>query len=67
MPTREEYLPIALLTVTCQLMSTTSFVGMGDVATKEAFDWVISDCKILKATFLVARFMNDIATHKVTP
>lgn len=65
-PTMEEYLPIALLTTGYDLLTNTCFVGMGDIATKEAFEWLLCNPKILKATTIICRLMDDIVSHKVS-
>jgi hypothetical protein len=39
---------------------------MGDVATKEVFEWVIgSDNDVIRACALMTRFMDDMADFKV--
>ncbi|RVW31531.1 Valencene synthase [Vitis vinifera] len=38
--------------------------GMGEIVTKEAFDWVISDPKIITASAVICRLMDDISSHK---
>ncbi|XP_031265517.1 (-)-germacrene D synthase-like [Pistacia vera] len=63
-PTIEEYLSVALLTGGHLTLAATSFVGMGDVVTQESFDWVISNPKIVKASSIIGRLMDDIAGHK---
>ncbi|KAK3421191.1 hypothetical protein EUGRSUZ_H04977 [Eucalyptus grandis] len=64
-PTMEEYLPIASLSIGCELLLGTSFLGMGDVVTKSYFDWLLlSDNKMVKASDVISRLMNDIAGHK---
>ncbi|KAL3730992.1 hypothetical protein ACJRO7_027938 [Eucalyptus globulus] len=64
-PTMEEYLPIASLSIGCELLLGTSFLGMGDVVTKSYFDWLLlSDNKMVKASGVISRLMNDIAGHK---
>ncbi|KAL3730995.1 hypothetical protein ACJRO7_027941 [Eucalyptus globulus] len=64
-PTMEEYLPIASLSIGCELLLGTSFLGMGDVITKSYFDWLLlSDRKMVKASGVISRLMNDIAGHK---
>ncbi|KAI6702990.1 hypothetical protein NL676_012126 [Syzygium grande] len=62
-PTMEEYMPLALLRTGYEALSITAFVGMGDVVTKDAFEWSLGDCKILKASQIICRFMDDIASH----
>ncbi|KAJ9676257.1 hypothetical protein PVL29_024992 [Vitis rotundifolia] len=63
-PTIEEYMPIALITSGSCMLATWSFIGMGEIMTKEAFDWVISDSKIITASTVIFRLMDDITTHK---
>ncbi|CAL9062276.1 unnamed protein product, partial [Musa banksii] len=41
-----------------------SFVGMGEVATKEAFEWIASFPKIVKASALISRIANDFVSHE---
>ncbi|KAK2632335.1 hypothetical protein EUGRSUZ_L01686 [Eucalyptus grandis] len=65
MPTMEEYMPIASTSIGCELLLGTSFLGMGDIVTKNDFDWLLySDSKMVKASKVVARLMDDIAGHK---
>ncbi|KAL6315648.1 hypothetical protein AAG906_004819 [Vitis piasezkii] len=40
-PTMEEYMSVALSSSGYSLLATSSFIGMGEIASKEAFDWVI--------------------------
>ncbi|XP_030525229.2 (-)-germacrene D synthase-like isoform X2 [Rhodamnia argentea] len=63
-PTMEEYLPIALNTIGCDLTYVTSFLGMGDVVTKDAFEWVYRYPNIVNGGRAVGRIMNDVAGHK---
>ncbi|KAF8026082.1 hypothetical protein BT93_F2790 [Corymbia citriodora subsp. variegata] len=64
-PMMEEYMPVALTSIGSQLTFVTAFLGMGDIATKDAFDWLLSsDPKIVKASQVIGRLMNDIAGHK---
>ncbi|KAK7856955.1 putative sesquiterpene synthase [Quercus suber] len=46
------------------MLTTVSFLGMGDIVTKEAFDWIFSTPKIITASSLIGRLMDDIRTHK---
>lgn len=62
-PTMEEYMPLQLKTTGYGMLSTTSLVGMGDVVTKHAFEWSLSDCKIVKAAETICRLMDDISSH----
>ncbi|KAF8019378.1 hypothetical protein BT93_G0144 [Corymbia citriodora subsp. variegata] len=63
-PTLEEYMPLALLTTGHEMLAITSLLGMGDVVTKHAFEWLLGDCKILKASQIICRLMDDIASHQ---
>ncbi|KAM1057250.1 hypothetical protein ACFX2A_031211 [Malus domestica] len=62
-PTLDEYLSAALDTSSFSL-AVTSFIGMGDIVTKDSLDWVFSDPKILKAASLIGRLKNDIKSHQ---
>ncbi|XP_048140753.1 (-)-germacrene D synthase-like [Rhodamnia argentea] len=64
-PTLEEYMPLALLTSGYEVLSITALVGMGDVVTRDAFEWLLGDRKILKASQIICRLMDDIASHRV--
>ncbi|CDP12331.1 unnamed protein product [Coffea canephora] len=43
----------------------TSFLGMGDIVTKESFDWASNDPDILRAASIICRLWDDIVGHKV--
>jgi len=64
-PTMEEYTKIAFDSVTCPMATMASFVGMGEIATEQAFDWLIGKPQMLQAACLIFRFMDDIAGHQV--
>ncbi|XP_052178614.1 (-)-germacrene D synthase-like [Diospyros lotus] len=63
-PSMEEYMQVALVTCGYEILSTNSFVGMGDMATQEAFDWVSSCPLIVRASTVICRLTNDIVGHK---
>ncbi|KAI6702983.1 hypothetical protein NL676_012119 [Syzygium grande] len=63
-PTIEEYMPLALLTTGYEEIAITSLVGMGDEVTRDAFEWLLSDCKILRASPIICRLMDDISSHQ---
>ena len=56
---------LALVTSAYGMLATTSLVGMGEIVTKEAFDWVTSNPKIIKASTVICRLKDDISSHKV--
>ena len=64
-PTIEEYMRVALVSIGATVFAIISFIVMGEIATKEVFDWVQQNPKILRATSTVMRFMDDMASHKV--
>ncbi|ONI12964.1 hypothetical protein PRUPE_4G194700 [Prunus persica] len=63
-PSMEEYMHVATTSVGNTLLSTISLLGMGDVVTKEAFEWLFSNPKILRASNIIFRLMNDTAGCK---
>ncbi|KAM7473339.1 hypothetical protein LguiB_020582 [Lonicera macranthoides] len=63
-PTVEEYMKIALVSISYKMLAITSFVGMGKSVTKQAFDWVSNNPLIVKASSVIARLMDDMAGHQ---
>ncbi|KAE8674441.1 Sesquiterpene synthase [Hibiscus syriacus] len=63
-PTVEEYMRNALLTSGYIILTITSFIGMEDSVTPEIFSWTFSNPKIVAASSVVCRLMDDIASHK---
>ncbi|KAJ9671957.1 hypothetical protein PVL29_025551 [Vitis rotundifolia] len=63
-PTMEEYMLVALVTSAYSMLATTSLIGMGDAVTKETFDWIFSEPKIVRASAIVCRLMDDMVSHK---
>ncbi|KAG5546353.1 hypothetical protein RHGRI_018510 [Rhododendron griersonianum] len=61
----DEYMSVALNSSGYKMLATTSFVGMAELATKEAFEWVSSDPLIVQAAAVIARLMDDMVSHKV--
>ncbi|PPS12037.1 hypothetical protein GOBAR_AA08616 [Gossypium barbadense] len=59
-PTFEEFRDNALPTSGYGMLAITAFVGMGDVITPETFEWATNDPKIIKASTIICRFMDDI-------
>ncbi|CAD6342586.1 unnamed protein product [Miscanthus lutarioriparius] len=57
--TVEEHLQVSSRSGACHLLSCTSFVGMGDVAAQEAFEWVCSVPKIVQALCIILRLSDD--------
>ncbi|CAK9136862.1 unnamed protein product [Ilex paraguariensis] len=63
-PTTEEHMEVALVSCGYMMLSTTSFVGMGELATKEVFDWVSSEPLIVRASSVINRLMDDMVGHQ---
>nr|I7H727.1 RecName: Full=Sesquiterpene synthase 2; Short=TsTPS2; AltName: Full=Alpha-humulene synthase TPS2; AltName: Full=Alpha-selinene synthase TPS2; AltName: Full=Beta-elemene synthase TPS2; AltName: Full=Delta-cadinene synthase TPS2 [Toona sinensis]BAM24405.1 sesquiterpene synthase [Toona sinensis] len=63
-PTMEEYMHVALVTSGYTMLTTSSFLGMDNIVTKETFDWVFSGPKIIRASGTIARLMDDVKSHK---
>ena len=65
-PTMEEYMSVAGVSATYYVIITASFVDMGQIATEDVFHWVCNKPKILTASSVIGRLMNDIVSHKVS-
>ncbi|KAL9444332.1 hypothetical protein AB3S75_017506 [Citrus x aurantiifolia] len=63
-PTWEEYYPVGLVTGGYFTLATNSFLGMCDVANKEAFEWISKKPKISTASSVICRLRNDIVSHQ---
>ncbi|KAM7486317.1 hypothetical protein LguiA_002326 [Lonicera macranthoides] len=63
-PTMEEYMEVALVSGAYIMLATTSFVGMGESVTKQAFDWVSNNPLIVKASSVICRLTDDMVGHE---
>eukprot|EP00257_Ricinus_communis_P026378 XP_025013792.1 alpha-copaene synthase isoform X1 [Ricinus communis] len=63
-PTMEEYMQSALLTTCSPMLAIASFLGLKEIATKEAYEWASEDPKIIRASSIVCRLMDDIVSHE---
>ncbi|PHT99423.1 Sesquiterpene synthase [Capsicum chinense] len=64
-PTMDQYIKNGIPSSTYLFLATTSWLGMGDVATKEAFDWISTEPTILVASCIIARLLNDLVTNEI--
>ena len=65
-PTLEEYLDVTLVSSGYYMLTTVSFMGMKDNnITNNVFQWVLEDPKIVRASTIICRLMDDIVSHKV--
>lgn len=63
-PRMEEYMEVATISASYHLFASVSFLALGDVASKEVFEWAQTDPMLLKATGVIGRLLNDIVSHK---
>lgn len=59
--TVDEHLHVSAKTSACQLLSCASFVGMGEIATIESFDWVSNMPKMVHSLCVLLRLSDDLA------
>jgi len=64
MPPVSEYLSNALATTTYYYLATTSYLGMKSV-TEQDFEWLSKNPKILEASVIICRVIDDTATYEV--
>ncbi|KAF8728862.1 hypothetical protein HU200_018151 [Digitaria exilis] len=62
--TIEEHLHVSSRSGACHLLSCTSFIGMRDIATEEAFDWVSSVPKLVKMLCIILRLSDDLKSYE---
>ncbi|KAK6792100.1 hypothetical protein RDI58_011181 [Solanum bulbocastanum] len=63
-PSFKEYLSNALITGTYYLLAPASLLGMKSTS-KKTFDWIMNKPKILVASAIIGRVIDDIATYKI--
>ncbi|KAK1438391.1 hypothetical protein QVD17_04199 [Tagetes erecta] len=63
-PTVEEHMSVTMVTCAYAMIITKCYVHGDDSVTEETFKWVSTYPPIVKASCLILRFMDDIATHK---
>lgn len=64
MPNFDEYMENALSTSTYLVLMPSLLLGM-DSTTKEVFDWVMSNPKVVVASAKISRYIDDVATYEV--
>ncbi|XP_058100953.1 (-)-germacrene D synthase-like [Magnolia sinica] len=62
-PKIEEHLHVSLLSCGFSLLIGVGYVGMGDVASKEVFDWLNTHPKFVMDLSIVCRLVDDIVGH----
>ncbi|KAI5642195.1 hypothetical protein M9H77_00273 [Catharanthus roseus] len=63
-PKMDEYMKVSLVSCGYLMLATTSVVGMGDLATKEVFDWMKNEPFIVRAASVICRLMDDMVSHQ---
>nr|WNV55396.1 (-)-cyperene synthase [Artabotrys hexapetalus] len=63
-PALEEYVDNAVVSSAYPLITTMSLLGMGKVATKEAFEWTISLPNAVRQCSMICRLVNDIMSNQ---
>ncbi|KAG6499368.1 hypothetical protein ZIOFF_039134 [Zingiber officinale] len=63
-PSLDEHLGVSLISSACSLVICSMYLGMGEVATKEVFEWYSSFPKLVEACSVIGRLLNDIRSHE---
>ncbi|CAN0896594.1 Alpha-copaene synthase [Linum grandiflorum] len=64
-PTVEEHKKAAYVTGAIPILVVGAFLGMGpELATREVYEWVANDPKIVEATSLIGRLYNDLVSFQ---
>nr|P0DO47.1 RecName: Full=Sesquiterpene synthase 16; Short=ShTPS16 [Solanum habrochaites] len=63
-PKMEQYMKNGISTSAYVQIAATSWLGMGNVATKDSFDWIVNEPPILVASSIIARLLNDLLSHE---
>lgn len=64
-PTVEEHRSVTLVTCAYAMIIAKCYVHRDDLVTEETFKWVSTYPPLVKASCLILRLMDDVATHKV--
>ncbi|XP_061340524.1 (-)-germacrene D synthase-like [Gastrolobium bilobum] len=63
-PSMEEYMDVAQVSSAYHMLTATAFIGMGDIATEKAFQWLTNDPKIVNSSKIIGRLMDDIVSNE---
>ncbi|KAF4371200.1 hypothetical protein F8388_020927 [Cannabis sativa] len=64
-PSFDEHMRVSYVSCGNTMLISTSFVGMdNDIVTNQTLQWLSNDPKIVKASTLLSRFMDDIGSRK---
>ncbi|KAJ0974897.1 hypothetical protein J5N97_016862 [Dioscorea zingiberensis] len=65
MPSLVEHIDLSIKTTAYHALACASFLGMGEIACKQSFDWVTSFPQICKAISTISRLMDDVVDYEV--
>ncbi|KAE8678067.1 Sesquiterpene synthase [Hibiscus syriacus] len=63
-PTMEEYMRVAIISIGVTVLTITSLVGMGDLLAPDIFNWASKHPKIIDVCSIYGRLFNDIVSDK---
>ncbi|EOA37725.1 hypothetical protein CARUB_v10012477mg [Capsella rubella] len=63
-PNFDEYMEVGLVTGGVDCTAAVAFIGMGEIAGKEVYDWLRSRPKLIQTLDLKSRFRDDVVTYK---
>ncbi|XP_045827315.1 probable terpene synthase 2 isoform X2 [Trifolium pratense] len=63
-PTLEEYIRVSTESSGYAIVTTTCYIGMGDIATEDVFKWVSSEPKAINAAIVICRLMDDLVSNE---
>ncbi|KAK9152042.1 hypothetical protein Syun_010351 [Stephania yunnanensis] len=64
MPRLDDYISNGLVSSAYYSLIIASLVGMGNIISKEGFEWVMDAPKPLRSSSLIARLFNDVTSHQ---
>ncbi|GJX19465.1 amorpha-4,11-diene synthase [Tanacetum coccineum] len=63
-PTTEEHDTVASIIGGANLLPTNCYLGMSDIFTKEAVEWVVFEPPLFRYSCILGRRLNDVVSHK---
>ncbi|KAK2376551.1 putative terpene synthase [Trifolium repens] len=63
-PTSEEYIRVSMESSGYTLVTLTCYIGMGDIAVEDIFNWISNEPKIVNAANVLCRLMDDIVSNE---
>ncbi|MQM20310.1 hypothetical protein Taro_053328, partial [Colocasia esculenta] len=63
-PTLQDHLQVSMISSGASLLICGFFLCMRDIATQDTFDWLASYPKIIEASAIIARLIDDVSTHE---